>query len=122
MNIKGTRAVERINLPFIFKNTQSVSALKDIPYNLVAPNVVYSLQQTITSSSFYFNWFVANTNFDQFLKDPSDIECICGNSNFKDSYHGQIFIGDPRMIKDNKIRNTFTIISNYYEPRKINRD
>lgn len=42
----------------------------------------------------------------------------CVNSPFKHSYHGNIFTGEDRIVKDNKLRKLFTKGPKHYEPRK----
>ena len=65
---------------------------------------------------------MSNTNVDQFLTDPSSTVCKYVNSPFKDSDHGQIVTGDPKIIKDSKLRKLFSKDLMHLEPKKIDFD
>ena len=65
---------------------------------------MYNLQRPICSSLFNFKKFVSDSN------------------TFWDSYHGHIVTSDPRIIKDNKIREHLIKVLKYHKPRKIDFD
>ena len=119
---KPPKAVELINLSSILNNPQLVSLLKDLSCNFVTRTLVYNLQQPISSSIFNSKKSVSYTNVDQFLTGPSSTVCKCVNSPFKDSDHCQIVTGDPKIIKDSKLRKLFSKDPRHLEPKKIDFD
>ena len=63
--------------------------------------VIYTLPNTIHSTLFNFDKFVKDLNLETFDDDNSFLPCECEGSEFKDSHHKHIVIGDVKSIVTN---------------------
>ena len=102
------KGVEFINLARILRNPDIVSSIPKTPKKFSTPMVTYTLDLPTSCKIFNFNKFVNSLNIDEFLTNPNNLPCECGNSQFTDKHHKHIVTGDLRIIENNSLRKIFT--------------
>ena len=113
------KAIEYINIPRIFHEQSTQSALPPNINNFETPTVIFNLEPPIYSKIFNFNKFVSHLDLPAFLKDNTILPCNCAGSQYIDRHHHHILTGNLNIIENNKLRNLFQKGPKFRESKPI---